>query len=138
MLYYSLAMTSQDLASRSRVSSWQLIGEIDLIKQFVATPPLRSLPYGRARCTTGKESSTTIGNYFADKMKLLTRSEMRHIDPVNLMVSIEGERKIPLEVSLVVCCGVMLCAAIICWKPWSKRFAILAPSKVAMFRNDKF
>lgn len=70
-------------------------------------------------------------------MKLLTRSEMRLVNPINLMVLVDGDRRIAPEVSLVVCVGVLLCSAIINFKPWSKRFATLAPSKVEIFRHGE-
>ena len=70
-------------------------------------------------------------------MKLLTRSEMRHINPVDLMIVVDGDRRIPLEVALVVCMGVLLCSAIIFFKPWAKRCATLTPSKVEIFPDGE-
>lgn len=68
-------------------------------------------------------------------MKLLTRSEMGDINPLDLMIRVVGERKIPLEVAVIVVVGIVLCGIIIHIKPWSKRYSTFTHSKVDSLRQ---
>lgn len=56
---------------------------------------------------------------------MLSRAQMHDINPINLMVLIEGERGVPLGVTVVVALGFVLCASIINSKPWTRRYARL-------------
>lgn len=49
----------------------------------------------------------------------MTPSEMYDVDPISLMVFIEGQRTIPTGVLAVVACGILLCGLILAYKPWA-------------------